>query len=56
MGLPVLASLSSCEAGDDLGMAADHIVAAYEVDRERALRDIVDLVADLRNHDLLVAP
>ena len=44
------------EAGDDLGMAADHIVAAYEVDRERALRDIVDLVADLRNHDLLVAP
>jgi hypothetical protein len=44
------------EAGDDLGTAADHIVAEYEVDREKALRDIVDLVADLQNHDLLVTP
>ena len=42
------------EAGDDLGTAADRIVADYEVSREEALRDIVDLVAQLRNHELLV--
>jgi hypothetical protein len=41
------------EAGDDLGMAADHIVAQYEVGREEALRDIVELVAQLESHELL---
>lgn len=44
------------EAGDDLGTAADHIVAHYEVGREEALRDILQLVAQLRNHALLVTP
>lgn len=44
------------EAGDDLGAAADYIVAQYEVGREEALRDIVDLVAQLRDHELLAAP
>lgn len=43
------------EAGDDLGMAADHVVAQYEVSREEALRDIVALVAQLREHDLVAA-
>jgi hypothetical protein len=43
------------EAGDDLGKTADHIVAQYEVGREEALRDIVDLVTQLQNHELLVA-
>ena len=43
------------EAGDDLGTAADYIVAQYEVGREEALRDIVDLVTQLRNHELIVA-
>ena len=42
------------EAGDDLGTAADHIAAHYEVSREEALRDIVALVAELRDHDLLI--
>jgi hypothetical protein len=46
----------SFEAGHDLGTTADHIVEQYEVSREEALRDIVDLVAQLRNHELLVAP
>jgi hypothetical protein len=41
------------EAGDDLGTVADHIVQRYEVSREEALRDIVDLVAQLRSHALL---
>ncbi len=41
------------EAGDDLGTVADHIVARYEVGREEALRDIVALVTELRNHELL---
>ncbi len=41
------------EAGDDLGAAADHIVAQYEVGREEALRDIVELVLQLRDHELL---
>jgi hypothetical protein len=44
------------EAGDDFGAAADHLVARYEVGREEALRDIADLVAQLRNHALLAAP
>jgi hypothetical protein len=44
------------EAGDDLGAAAEHIVAQYEVGRDEALRDIVNLVAQLRNHALLVVP
>jgi hypothetical protein len=41
------------EAGDDLGKAADHLVAQYEVGREEALRDIVALVAQLQKHELL---
>ncbi len=41
------------EAGDDLGAAADHIAAQYEVSREEALRDIVDLVAQLQIHHLI---
>ena len=41
------------EAGDDLGTVADHVVEHYEVSRAAALRDIVDLVAQLRSHDLL---
>lgn len=44
------------EAGDSLGAVADHIVTAYEVSREDALRDIVDLVTELRNHDLVALP
>lgn len=44
------------EAGDDLGTAADHIVAQYEVGREEALRDIVGLVAQLRSHELVAIP
>lgn len=43
------------EAGDDLGATADHVVAQYDVSREEALRDIVNLVAQLRDHELLVA-
>ncbi|MDB5212288.1 MAG: hypothetical protein JWO86_215 [Myxococcaceae bacterium] len=41
------------EAGDDLGATADHLVARYEVGRDEALRDIVDLVTQLRNYGLL---
>jgi hypothetical protein len=41
------------EAGDDLGAAADHVVAHYQVGREEALRDIVDLVAELQTYGLL---
>jgi hypothetical protein len=44
------------EAGDDLGAVADHIAAHYQVSRAVALRDIVDLVAQLRSHDLVVDP
>lgn len=44
------------EAGDDLGAVADHIVTAYEVSRDVALRDIVDLVIQLRSHDLVEIP
>lgn len=44
------------EAGDDLGAAADYIAAHYEVGRAEALHDIVDLVAQLRSHDLLAVP
>lgn len=44
------------EAGDDLGTVADHISKQYEVGRDEALRDIVDLVVQLRNHALLAAP
>jgi hypothetical protein len=42
-------------AGDDLGTIADHISTSYEVGRDEALRDIVDLVAQLRGHELLAA-
>jgi hypothetical protein len=42
------------EEGDDLGMAAEHVVRQYDVSREEALRDVVALVAELRNHDLLL--
>lgn len=41
------------EAGDDLGAAADHLVAHYAVDREEALRDIVDLVSELQRCGLV---
>lgn len=44
------------EAGDPLGAVADHIVTAYEVTREEALRDIVELVVELRSHDLVTIP
>ena len=44
------------EAGDALGAVADYIVAAYEVSREDALRDIVELVTELRSHDLVAVP
>lgn len=44
------------ESGDDLGAIADQIVAAYEVSREAALRDIVDLVTQLRSHELVAIP
>lgn len=44
------------EAGEPLGAVADHIVAEYEVSREEALRDIVDLVTELRDHDLVAIP
>ncbi|MDB4938586.1 MAG: hypothetical protein JWP87_5558 [Labilithrix sp.] len=44
------------EAGDDLGAAADHVVAYYDVGRAEALRDILELVAELRNHELLTTP
>ena len=44
------------EAGDDLGKVADHIVSQYEVGRDEALRDIVDLIAQLRTHQLLAGP
>ncbi len=43
------------EAGDDLGAVATHISAQYEVGRDEALRDIVDLVAQLRERELLAA-
>ncbi len=44
------------EAGDALGAVADHIVAAYEVSREDAFRDIIELVTELRSHDLVGIP
>jgi len=42
------------EAGDDLGTAANHIATLYEVGPEEALRDIVDLVAELEKNALIV--
>lgn len=44
------------EVGDDIGAVADHIAAGYEVSRAEALRDIVDLVTQLRSHDLVKIP
>lgn len=44
------------EAGGDLGTVADYISAHYEVSRSDALRDIVALVAELRDHELLAVP
>ncbi len=44
------------EAGDDLGTVADHISATYEVRRDEALHDIVDLVVQLRSHELVADP
>jgi hypothetical protein len=44
------------EAGDDLGAVADHIAEHYEVSAEHALRDIVQLVAQLRHHELVASP
>jgi hypothetical protein len=44
------------EAGDDLGTTADHIVAHYDVERVQALNDILDLVGELRDHELLFTP
>jgi hypothetical protein len=41
------------EAGDHLGAVADHIATEFDVSREEALRDIVDLVTDLRLHELV---
>jgi hypothetical protein len=41
------------EAGDDLGTAADHVAGRYDVGRAEALRDIVNLVTQLINHELL---
>jgi hypothetical protein len=41
------------EAGDDLGAVANRIAQLYEVSREEALRDIVDLVTQLHSHDLI---
>ena len=43
------------EAGDELGAVASHISAHYEVGRDEALRDIVDLVAQLCERELLAA-
>lgn len=43
------------EAGDDLGTVASRISAQYEVGRDEALRDIVDLVTQLRERELLAA-
>ncbi len=43
------------EAGDDIGAAADHLAAHYAVDRDEALRDIVDLVSELRSYGLVEA-
>lgn len=44
------------EAGDDFGAVAHHIAAQYEVSEEEALRDIVQLVAQLRQHELIATP
>ena len=41
------------EGGAALGAVADHIATRYDVGREEALRDIVDLVSQLRDHDLV---
>jgi hypothetical protein len=43
------------EAGDDLGMVADHVVRQYEVDREQALRDVMVLVTELRDKGLVAS-
>jgi hypothetical protein len=43
------------EAGDDLGTVADQISSEYEVGRAEALRDIVDLVGQMRDRELLAA-
>lgn len=42
------------EGGAALGVIADHIASNFEVGREEALRDIVDLVVQLRSHELVV--
>jgi hypothetical protein len=44
------------ESGDDLGAIASHVAAHYEVGPAEALRDIVDLVAQLQSHDLVALP
>lgn len=39
--------------GDDLGTIADRIASLFEVSREDALRDIVELVTEMRAHSLI---
>jgi hypothetical protein len=41
------------EAGDSLSRIADSIVQQYDVEKEIALRDIVELVSRLSNHSLV---
>lgn len=41
------------EKGDALGAIADALVQRYDVSHEDVLRDIVDLVEQLRNESLL---
>ena len=41
------------EAGDSLGEVADAVVAAYDVSHDVALRDIFELVVDMRDRGLL---
>ena len=43
------------EKGEPLGAIADAIVERYDVSRERALRDVVDLVTDMATHELVFA-
>lgn len=42
------------EAGDTLGAIAESVASQYEVGRDEALRDIVDLVAQLAENNLVI--
>lgn len=55
-GLDVIGAViwRALEAGDALGVIAETVAAKYEVGRDEALRDIVDLVVQLAENNLVI--